>query len=211
MKFKVEALIKSNLAPYVRMKQSFKSNFIPYVAFAALAFLAQPSMAQSKNISKEKKEVWLYKEASDSQMVNEKIHTIRDSKSAKVMFVYPIRTEPPRNEREFLEMACKYNANDARQIFALENIIKDSKLKVISNPQGPIVPVAAIYITLANGDEMKIIIDNNFVSTDAVVAGSLNNEYVILDSGILKKLYHWAVTTKTKTYCNDLINEEEKH
>ena len=181
--------------------------------YVALAFFSTPSNAQVDTHSKNKKSNWIELQGTTSApKIQEKIQAFKDSKTvaATVMFVYSIKTDPPRDEPEFIDYACKYPTSDARQISELEDIVRSSKLTADSNSLGVVTPVAAIYLKFSNNQKLKIIINNSFSSNDPLVAGVIDDDLVIMDSRIVRNLYRWAGHTGIKTYCDELINKYGK-
>jgi hypothetical protein len=152
----------------------------------------------------------VYKTEINNKKVQQQLRKIRDAKTATVMFIQQNMIDPPHNEMEFQEEACKYTVKDSAKIFNLEDLLVKAKTKARLDMDGGGGFSIGIYLTLQDNSVLKIKFYEP-VSMSGDVVGAMENsserQLIVSDANVIKKIYQWGLATKIQTHCNDFFKE----
>jgi hypothetical protein len=147
----------------------------------------------------------VYKVQIDNEKVQQQLRKIHEAKTATVMFIEPYMIDPPRNEAEFQESACKYTVYDRAKLANLEELLINAKTRAREKEMGGRGFGIGIYLTLQDNSVMRIRFDES-AKTDKEVWGKIEKsserQMIIADADVVSELYQWAAATGIQTYCN---------
>ena len=137
-----------------------------------------------------------YAEEKDKTMeLFQQINSLQTTQIATVFLVPPdVSFRVQLNENLLRKWGCTYTTRDHSSIASLVGILERADVKVAENETRPFDTRQGIFLTLADGTQVKLLLGQNFNGL-STVRGAFNNTYVTAAASPPQDLSLWATQT----------------